>query len=224
MSSTDPDVFSNRTEAGRALAAEVAAYLGQGAASGRPLVLALPCGGVPVGWEVACAIDGDLDVVVTRKIGLPADPEFGIGAVTADGPPMFGPYVHQVDLTGPEMSATVAAEQAEAGRRLRRYRGDRAAPDIADRTVIVVDDGVATGITATAALRQLRMRNPDRLIFAVPVCAVEATTVLGKEADAVVCLRLPGDFTAVGAWYEDYRQLEDGEVEAILAEAWADAG
>ncbi|MDQ7905024.1 phosphoribosyltransferase family protein [Phytohabitans sp. ZYX-F-186] len=220
MPSTDPAAFRDRAEAGHALGAEVAAHLGQDGVSGRPLVLALPRGGVPVGYEVAGTIGGDLDVVVARKIGMPGRPEFGIGAVSAHGPPMFGAHVHQVDLTGPEITATVAAERAEARRRLRRYRGDRPPPDVAGRTVIVVDDGVATGVTATAALRQLRMRNPRRLVFATPVCAVETGVALGKEADAIVCLRVPTDFTAVGAWYEDYRQLTDEDVEAILAEAW----
>jgi putative phosphoribosyl transferase len=221
MRPADTEIFRDRAEAGAILGAEVATHLSSTGVPGRPLVLALPRGGVPVGREVARAVDGDLDVVVARKIGMPGQPEYGIGAVTADGPPMFGPHVHNVDLTGPEITTTIAAEQAEARRRLGRYRGDRPPPDVAGRTVIVVDDGVATGVTALAALRHLREQQPQRLIFAAPVCAPDTATTLGKEADAVICTRTPHNFAAVGSWYEDYRQLEDDDVEAILTEARA---
>lgn len=214
-------VFRDRTEAGRELGEIVAVHLRESGVTGRPLVLALPRGGLPVAREVARAVDGDLDVVVARKIGMPGHPEYGIGAVTADGPPMFAEQARQLGLYASDVASIVQRERAEARRRLRRYRGDRPPPDVAGRPVIVVDDGIATGVTAVAALRQLRERGPQRLILAAPVCAPDSAAALRGEADAVVCGHTPPNFMAVGAWYEDFGQLDDDDVEAILAEAWS---
>ncbi|MFS8478837.1 MAG: phosphoribosyltransferase family protein [Micromonosporaceae bacterium] len=213
------ETFADRETAGRALAEQVEVYLGRQEAPLRPpLVLALPRGGVPVGDEVARTIGAELDVVVARKIGMPGHPEFGIGAVTADGPPIFNQEVlRRVGLTGTDLADAVAAERAEARRRLRRYRGDRPPPEIADRIVIVVDDGLATGITAMAALRSVREEGPRNLAFGAPVCSPDATVSLTAEADAVICVLTPALFTAVGEFYEDFAQMTDEEVEAILA-------
>lgn len=212
--------FPDRREAGRQLGREVVAYLREVGARGRPLVLALPRGGLPVGLEVATAVGGDLDITVARKIGLPGQPEYGIGAVTADGPPIFTTSVlRRLGLRQEDLMPTVDRERAEAWRRLRRYRGDRPPPEVGGRTVIVTDDGLATGVTATAALRQLRARGPELLVFAAPVCAPDAAQRLGSDVDAVVYVLAPRDFTAVGAWYDDFRQLTDRDVIATLAEA-----
>jgi predicted phosphoribosyltransferase len=214
--------FQDRREAGRILGARVSACLAELGAAGRPLVLGLPRGGLPVAQEIAAQVDGEVDVTVARKIGLPEQPEFGIGAVTADGPALFNQAVlRQVGLTEADLASDVQREREEARRRLRRYRGDREPPRIADRTVIVADDGLATGVTAMAGLRDVRAKGPRHLIFAAPVCSKEGAQLLAGEANAVVCVHVPADFAAVGAWYRDFAQLTDDDVETILQQAWA---
>ena len=217
----DPRLFADRTEAGRALAAAVAAHLGQAGRRGRPLVLALPRGGVPVGFEVARMIDADLDVIVARKIGAPWQPELGIGAVAEDGPPIFNrAMLRELRLDAGQLEPLVQRERAEVRRRLGRYRGDRPPPDLSNRTVIVVDDGLATGATARAALAAAREKQPARLMFAAPVCAADSAAALRAETDAVICVRAPAGFQAVGRWYADFGQLSDAEVERLLTMAW----
>ncbi len=216
-------VFADRRDAGRALAAGVAAYLRDlPPAPGRPLVLALPRGGVPVGFEVADVVDADLDVTVVRKIGAPGRPELGVGAVAEDEEAVFDDrHLAHLRLRRQELTSTVEEEIAELRRRVRRYRGDRPAPRVGDRVVIVVDDGLATGATARAALRSLRRGGPRRLVMAVPVCAADAASALAGEADAVLCVARPEPFRAVGAWYADFTQTTDDEVVSLLARARA---
>jgi putative phosphoribosyl transferase len=212
--------FSNRTEAGRALGEAVANHVRRTGYQGRPLVLALPRGGVPVGVEVARAINGELDVMVARKVGLPWQPELGVGAVTEDGPPVMNTEVLQrAGLSSQELSAAVDAEREEVRRRLRRYRNDRPPPRVDGRLVVVTDDGLATGVTARAALRALRQQNPWQLLFAAPVCAADAADLLANDADAVICLIAPRNLGAISVWYEDFPQLDDAEVEELLNEA-----
>ncbi|WP_159941953.1 MULTISPECIES: phosphoribosyltransferase family protein [unclassified Nocardiopsis] len=206
--------FADRSEAGRRLAERVRPF-----AVNDPLVLALPRGGVPVGAELARRLDADFDVLMVRKIGLPGHPELGVGAIAEDG------RVHYDDLALARMhvprqalSATVAAERDELDRRRRVYRGERPAPRIAGRDCVVVDDGVATGGTARAALRMVRQAGPARLALAVPVASPEAVELLREEADALVVLSAPDNFRAVGEWYRDFGQLSDHHVTAILAE------
>lgn len=211
--------FAGRDEAGRALGAALAARAPE--LVGRDtLVLGLPRGGVPVARHVAAALGAELDVLVARKIGLPGQPELGIGAVTAGGPPVFDhDALYHFGLDPERLAPAVARERAEAERRLRRYRGDRPPPRVRDRAVVVVDDGLATGVTARAALRAVRELEPARLDLAAPVCAAAAATALADEADALFCLLRPEDFAAVGAWYVDFAQLTDADVEAQLTAA-----
>ncbi|MGN9911564.1 phosphoribosyltransferase family protein [Phytohabitans sp. LJ34] len=209
--------FADRDQAGRALAEAVAAEAPE--LVGRDtLVLGLPRGGVPVARHIAEVLGGELDVLVARKIGLPGQPELGIGAVTAGGPPVFDhDALHHFGLDPERLAPAVERERAEAERRLRRYRGDRPPPRVRDRVVLVVDDGLATGVTARAALRAVRAGGPARLDFAAPVCAADAASVVaGEEADGVFCLLRPVDLTAVGAWYLDFAQLTDADVEKAL--------
>jgi len=213
-------IFADRDDAGRALAEHVARHLPEGPAHGRPLVLALPRGGVPVAGHVAERISGDLDVIIVRKIGAPGHPEFGVGAVAEDGPPVFDhAALSHLGLVEADLAGTVERERAELARRVLRYRGDRPAPAVSGRVVVVVDDGLATGVTARAALRWLAARGPHRLMLAVPVCSRQARVALAGEADPVVCLSAPEPFSSVGRWYDDFRQLTDDDVARSLAPA-----
>lgn len=210
--------FTDRTAAGRQLGVMVARHLGTLGLDRRPLVLALPRGGVPVAAGVAASIGADLDLVIARKIGAPGRPELGVGAIAEDGQPVFDEeLLGELGLTAPDLAATVAAEREELARRVHAYRGDRPAADVADRLVIVVDDGVATGVTARAALRWLRERGAHGLVLAAPVCSRDADHALATDADLVICLERPARFGAVGRFYEDFAQLTDADVLAVTS-------
>ncbi|GAA4587335.1 putative phosphoribosyltransferase [Actinoplanes octamycinicus] len=208
-------IFADRAEAGRALADRVAEVIG--APGDRPLVLALPRGGLPVAAPVAERLGADLDIVVARKLGAPGHPEFGLGAIAEDGPPVYDQgNLRYAGVTEQDLAGTLAAERAELARRVRRYRGSRPAPPVTGRVVVLVDDGLATGVTAHAALRWINGRDPDRVLLAVPVCAPPARDLLAPETDRVVCLSAPPEFFAVGRWYRDFGQLTDEDVDAVL--------
>jgi predicted phosphoribosyltransferase len=208
--------FHNRREAGQELGLRMMQWASDGELF-EPVVLALPRGGVPVAAEITRALGAPLDVLVVRKIGLPGRPEVGIGAVVGDDPPLFDQTSLRVlGLSEDRLAPDVAREREELKRRSRLYRGDRPPPDVRHRTVLLVDDGLATGVTARAALRHLRRREPSRLILAVPVGAPEAASAMRREADDVICLQQPPDFQAVGLWYEDFAQVGDEEVVAVL--------
>jgi predicted phosphoribosyltransferase len=208
--------FHDRRQAGQELGLRLMQWASDGELF-EPLVLALPRGGVPVAAEVTRALGAPLDVLGVRKIGVPGRPEVGIGAVVGDDPPLFDrTSLNVLGLSEEALAPDVAREREELRRRTLHYRGDRHPPDVSGRAVILVDDGLATGVTARAALRHLRRQEPSRLILAVPVGAPEAAAALRAEADDVICLRQPRDFQAVGLWYEDFEQVGDEEVVAVL--------
>jgi predicted phosphoribosyltransferase len=198
--------FHNRREAGQELGLRMMEWASDGELF-EPVVLALPRGGVPVAAEITRALGAPLDVLVVRKIGLPGSPEVGVGAVVGDDPPLFDrSSLEMLGLSEDRLAPAVARER------------DRSLPDVRHRTVLLVDDGLATGVTARAALRHLRRQEPARLILAVPVGAPEAAAAMRSEADDVVCLRQPPDFQAVGLWYDDFEQVDDDQVVEILSE------
>lgn len=206
--------FADRRDAGRQLAERLLPL-----AAEDPIVLALPRGGVPVAREVALALHAPLDFLAVRKLGAPHNPEYGIGAVVEDGTRLIDPEAIAVlGIGNGALDAIVARERAELRRRTAAYRGDRPVLDLSGRTVIVVDDGVATGVTDAAALRAVRRRGPRRVILAVPVCPPDSARRLRSEADEVVCLHSPPRFFGVGQWYEDFSQVSDEEVTSVLSE------
>ncbi|MBW1604528.1 phosphoribosyltransferase [Streptomyces sp. JJ66] len=189
---------------------------GHGPAPG-VLVLALPRGGVPVAAEIAERVSAPLDVFVARKIGAPGQPELAIGALAGEDPPVFDPRALEfLGVSEDRMAPDVARERTELHRREDRYRGDRPAPELAGRTVLLVDDGLATGLTATAAVRALRHHRPAAVVLAVPVASRQAVEALEREADEVVALATPWDFGSVGQWYDDFAQLTDDDVVTLL--------
>ncbi len=202
--------FDDRFEAGRKLAKALARYRKQ-----QPAVLALPRGGVPVAAEIAGALDAPLDLVLVRKIGVPFQPELAMGAVVDGDAPVVVRNEDVIESAGigeTEFKAVCDRELAEIERRRRRYLGSRERVDVAGCTAIVVDDGIATGATMRAALRATRMRNPKRLVLAVPVGPTDSVAEMREEADDVVCLETHVYFGAIGDFYGDFRQISDEEV------------
>lgn len=204
--------FRNRVDAGRALAAELESYLAD-----HPVVLALPRGGVPVGYEVARALHAPLDVWVVRKVGVPWHLELGVGAVAEGGYVYLNQTIlDHVGLSRADVADVVRAKQREVEERVRMFRGGRSAPMLRDRTVIVVDDGIATGGTVRVAIRAIRAQNPKSIVLAVPVASPDVIKTLEPEVERIVCLRAPSDLYAVGAWYWDFPQVADDEVVRLL--------
>ncbi len=184
------------------------------------LVLALPRGGVPVAYEVARALGAPLDVFVVRKLGVPGHEELAMGAVATGGVRVLNEdVVRGLRIPDPVIDAVTAVEREELERRERLYRGDRPSPDVRGRTVILVDDGLATGATMHAAIKALRQQQPARIVVAVPTAAPETCAALRREVDDVVCAITPEPFYSVGLWYEDFSQTSDEEVRELLARA-----
>jgi predicted phosphoribosyltransferase len=208
--------FRDRHDAGRQLAARLAAY------ADRPevIVLALPRGGVPVAYEVARALRAPLDVFLVRKLGVPGYEELAMGAVATGGVRVLNePVVRGLHIPDHVIDAVTAREGHELARRESVYRDARPAPDVAGRTVIVVDDGLATGATMHAAIRALRRQHPARIVVAVPLASPETCGGLRAEIDEIICAATPEPFDSVGLWYEDFSQTTDDEVRQLLAQA-----
>lgn len=206
-------LFHNRTHAGQILAERLASY------AGRPdvLILALPRGGVPVAFEVARALHAPLDVWVVRKLGAPQQPELAIGAIAPGGVQILdSDLVRQLDIPPEELNQIAAREHAELERRLAAYRGNRPSVDVRGNTILLVDDGLATGASMRAAIVSLRPLEPARIVAAVPVADPSVCNRLAEEADEVVCLYTPSHLDAVGRWYEDFSQTTDEVVRELL--------
>jgi len=207
--------FADRSDAGRQLAARLLSL-----ADERPLIVGLPRGGVPVAAEIAASLGAPLEILVVRKLGAPHNPEYGIGAIAEGGTRVFDQEaLALLEIEGGELTHIVERESTELRRRVEAYRGDREPVSSRGRTVVVVDDGVATGATDTAALRQIRRQRPRRLILAVPVCPPDSLARLREEADETVCLLAPPQLQGVGQWYADFGQVSDAEVVAALGGA-----
>lgn len=207
--------FVDREDAGRKLAERLLGYRDE-----RPVVFALPRGGVPVGYEVARTLGAPLEVFVARKLGAPGQPEFGIGAVAVGGVRVLNEeVVRRLGIPEEYVERITERETAEVERRLGHFRGERPELEVRDRTAILVDDGLATGVTARAAIKALRLREPRRLVLAAPVCAAQTAALISPEVDEMICLETPSDLGAIGFWYRDFSQVPDEEVIELLDRA-----
>lgn len=208
--------LQNRTEAGQWLATQLKAY------ANRPevLVLALPRGGVPVGFEVAKTLNVPLDICLVRKLGVPGHEELAMGAIATGGVMLRNEaVVRELRISEAAIAQVADSERQELARRERLYRGDRPVPNVRDRILLLVDDGIATGATLRAAIASLRPQQPKAIVVAVPVAPPSVCEELKQEADDVICLLTPTPFNAIGLWYEDFSQTTDAEVRNLLETA-----
>lgn len=211
---TSRRTFRDRREAGRVLAEELAAYRDKEGL----LVLGLARGGVPVGWEVAAALHAELDVLLVRKLGVPQWSELAMGALASGGVVVMNDnVVSSLHISDEQVRAVIDRETVELDRREHAYRGGRPVADPRDKTVILVDDGIATGASMLAGVRALRASNPEAIVVAVPVGPQSVCQELAREADDVVCATMPSDFEAVGQVFVDFHQVTDDEVRELLA-------
>lgn len=207
-------MFRDRDDAGQQLAEKLKKYQNE-----NPLILALPRGGVPIAYIVSQALNAPLDIYAVRKIGAPWNPEFGVGSVAPGVLFLDEGTLKELHLKPSDLRDIIKAEQEELKRRLRLYRGSEDPPNVAGKTVILIDDGVATGVTTQAAIQGIRHLKPSKLILAIPVAPREAINTLEKLVDELVCLEVPQYFYAVGAFYQNFPQVSDGEVIALLERA-----
>ena len=209
-------LYRDRSDAGRVLATQLTAYANRSDV----LVLALPRGGVPVAYEVAKALHAPLDVFIVRKLGVPGHEELAMGAIASGGVCVLNEDVVQMlHIPDRVIEAVIAKEQQELERREHLYRDDRPPPDVRDCTIILIDDGLATGATMRAAIKALRQQHPARLVVAVPVAAPPTCEELGAQVDEIICAKTAEPFYGVGYWYEDFSQTTDEEVHALLAQS-----
>ena len=209
-------LFKDRRDAGKQLAQELTAYAGRSVV----IVLALPRGGVPVAYEVARALHAPLDIFIVRKLGLPGHEELAIGAIASGGVRVLNEdIVRALNIPESVIESIARRELQELERRERTYRGNRPPPEVRGRTVVLVDDGLATGASMRAAVAALRAQNPARIVVAVPTAAPETCEAFESEVDEIVCAMTPEPFYGVGRWYEDFSQTTDEEVRALLEEA-----
>ncbi len=209
--------FKDRADAGQKLAEKLLEYR-----KDQPLILALPRGGVPIGYEVAKALDAPLDTLVARKIGMPSNPEFGVGAIAPGGILVLdAETLRSTGLKREDLDHTIGEEKQELERRITRYKSGNWSKDVPTDTVIVVDDGLATGVTARAALESAKaIYKPKELVFASPVCARDSLESLKPYADKIICVSEPENLMAIGEWYEDFPQTSDEEVLYYLNKAY----
>lgn len=208
--------FRDRRDAGRVLAQELTAYAGRSDV----IVLALPRGGVPVAYEVALALNAPLDIFIVRKLGLPGHEELAIGAIASGGVRVLNEdIIHALNIPEAMINRVAQQELQELGRREQLYRGDRPMLDVQDKTVILIDDGLATGASMRAAVSGVRTQHPARIVIAVPTAAPETCNAFEFEVDEIVCAMTPEPFLGVGKWYENFSQITDEEVHTLLEEA-----
>lgn len=211
-------IYRNRSDAGKYLAAQLAKYANRNDV----LVLALPRGGVPVGFEVARALHAPLDIFLVRKLGVPGHEELAMGAISTGGVRVLNEdTVDYLRIPANVIEAVAANELRELERREHAYRGDRPEPDVREKTVILTDDGLATGSSMRAAAAGLRQQNPDRIVVAVPVSAAQTCDQYRMGVDEIICAKTPEPFYGVGMWYEDFSQTTDEEVRVLLGKAEA---
>lgn len=211
-----PTVFRDRKQAGQTLAGALKHFRGQDV-----IVLAIPRGGVVVGSEVARFLGAPLDIIVTRKIGAPGQPEYAVGAVTPEGEAILDELaVKTLGIESEYIEKEAARQAAEVRDRMRRFRGENPSPLLRGKTVVIVDDGIATGSTVLAAVRSVRRQSAKSVIVAAPVGPADSVAKLSQEADDVVCLETPEPFFAIGDFYSDFEQVEDDEVKRILESHW----
>jgi putative phosphoribosyl transferase len=212
------EAFTDRRHAGRVLASRLTKYAGRGDV----IVLALPRGGVPVAYEVAAALGAPMDVFLVRKLGTPGHRELAMGAIASGGVRVINEDVVQwYGISEAAIDRIAREEQEELERRERAYRDDRPAPDLTNRIVVLIDDGLATGSTMRAAVQAVRARCPARVVIAVPVGAPQTCAELAVSADEVICARMPEPFSAVGQWYLNFEQTDDAEVRELLQKSGA---
>jgi len=208
--------FKDRRDAGRKLAQKLTAYPGQPDL----LILALPRGGVPVAYEVARALNAPLDIFLVRKLGLPGQEELAIGAIATGGVRVLNrDIIRMLSIPDELINFVARRELQELQRRERLYRGDRPPPDVRDRKIILIDDGLATGASMRAAVVSLRAQHPARIVVAVPIAAENVCEAFRTEVDEIICAVTPEPFYGVGRWYEDFSQITDQEVRILLEEA-----
>ncbi len=207
-------IFENRQKAGRRLAKKLSQFRNENL-----LILALPRGGVPIGAEVAKFMHAPLDVIVARKLGAPHNPEFGIGAISEEDTQVLDEHsIKALGISSEGLKELIRKEKEELSRRVNLYRHNKS-PPIKNKTIILVDDGLATGVTARAAIEAIKKQKPGQIIFAAPVCAFDTARQLKHLVDNVVCIKTPSDFESVGLWYKEFKQLTDEKVIELLKQS-----